>query len=128
MKIKDGENKKRILIVEDDLKQIQDSIDYIVSKYSSKFSIDIINPQETTLDNILDQISANDYDFLLLDHNYKMTFTGKDIAEKSNFPGKIYSISGTNIDVKYCHEYLGKISPSVFEKFSESFNQEVSYA
>jgi hypothetical protein len=117
----------KILIIEDDLLML-DVINIIISEYSHIFEINVINPREYTLDSILQDIAFNNYDYLFLDHNYNLPFTGKDIAAKSNFSRYIYSISGGNTDIEYSNEHIGKLSISFFNKFSKLYIQSQSYA
>ena len=117
----------KILIIEDELMMF-DVINFIISEYSNIFEINVINPKEHTLESILQNIKSNNYDYLFLDHNYNLTFTGKDIVKKSNFSRYIYSISGSNLDIEYSNEHIGKLTVSFFNKFSQSYLQSRSYA
>ena len=114
---------QKILIIEDDETFIS-FIQELALDYVGFVEVTILNPKSLSFEFILSSMDSNQYGYLLIDHNYcELNYTGKDLVERSNFTGKIYSISGDKKYTEYCTKYIGKLG---LTEFFENFTHELS--
>lgn len=114
---------QKILIIEDDETFIS-FIEELSSDYLEYVQVTIVNPKNISFEFILSYMDSNQYGYILIDHNYsELNYTGKDLVEKSNCTGKIFSISGDKKYTEYCTKYIGKLG---LIEFFENFTHELS--
>lgn len=106
---------QKILVIEDD-----SNFHFLIQEFINEidgYEVVFLNPNEVPLETILQNIESNNYVFIMLDHNYsRVNYTGKEIADKCVYSGKIYSISGEEDGTEYCDKYIGKSELNTFFK------------